>query len=95
MPSFQSPVPNSGRPCEPIARLESSASAQCAYSGSEAVGFGRAEQLLLAGRERPALEKGDRFVEQGEVLRHLEVMSHHVGQPDPIIGDARLDAPCP
>ena len=32
MPSFQSPVPISGRPCAPTARLRSSARAQCSKS---------------------------------------------------------------
>ena len=56
MPSFQSPVPNSGSPCEPMARLESSARTQCSYR-APAVRRGpeRCEQLQLPGGERSAL----------------------------------------
>ncbi len=32
MPSFQSPVPISGKPCAPRLRLLSTASAQCSYT---------------------------------------------------------------
>ena len=51
-----------------------------------------AEQLLLAGRERAALEKGDGLIEQREVLGHLEIMRDHVRQPDAVVRHARLDA---
>ena len=93
MPSFQSPVPNSGSPCEPILKLESSASAQCSYrAGFAAVGFGAAKSSCCPGCERSALEEGNRLLEQGEVLGHFEIVGDHVRQPDPIVGNARLDA---
>ena len=55
MPSFQSPVPISGRPCAPTVRLRSSARAQCSKSVPPSASDRRLEiGLVLLRRERPA-----------------------------------------
>ena len=51
MPSFQSPVPISGRPCAPFVSERSSARQQCSYT-SALVPAGAGEDLLVAGQTR-------------------------------------------
>ena len=57
MPSFQSPAPNSGKPCEPMARLESSASAQCWYKDAVAAGFGAPNSSCWSSASGPPSRK--------------------------------------
>ena len=56
MPSFQSPVPKSGRPCAPAVMPRSMARRQCSNSVPSSRGHGRRPVgLVLVGRERRRL----------------------------------------
>ena len=66
MPSFQSPVPISGRPCGPVSRLSATARTQCSYSDARSAGDRRTlVRLVLVRLEQPAFEKRHLLVEHG------------------------------
>ena len=68
MPSFQSPVPMSGRPCAPAVRPLSIARTQCSNSVPSSRGHARlAVGLVLVGRERRRLEERHALVEHAGV----------------------------
>ena len=83
MPSFQSPVPNSGRPCEPIARLESSARTQCSNSEPAVADSGAEKALVAIGGQGTARQERHLLIQHGKILRDFQ-----------IVGDARRAARC-
>ena len=93
MPSFQSPVPNSGRPCEPIAKTRVRARERNARTAApDPADAGAAELLQIARRERPAAQERYLLVEHRKIPRDLEIMRDHEGQPDAVIRYPRLDS---
>ena len=87
MPSFQSPVPMSGSPCRPTARLASSARAQCSKRVGALSRNRRLEEAIrFACFERRALEKRNEFVEYERVVRCFDILSDRISQPSTIVG---------
>ena len=94
MPSFQSPVPISGRPWLPTARLWSSARAQCSNSVPALVGRRRAGRTR---RARPRCSAGP--VRKATVSSStaaspvaVDIVRDDIGEPDAVVGDARAHA---
>ena len=92
MPSFQSPVPNSGRPCEPMARLESRPRTQCSNSEAAPGGFRGGQGFLAVRRQRTACEERHLLVQHREILGDLQVVGDHEGEPDAVIRNPRFHA---
>ena len=93
IPSFQSPVPISGRPWLPTARLRSSARAQCSNRVpllSDTVA--RNTTRLVPPRSGPVKEGND-FIEETDIASDFKVVDDRVRQPEQIIGDAGPHAP--
>ena len=93
MPSFQSPVPISGRPCAPVARLRSRPRAQCSNSGARLVGLAGLEvEIVLALAQRRPIEEGHRLVEDRGIAGGLDIVRGDGGEPRAVVGDARAHA---
>ena len=94
MPSFQSPVPISGRPWRPTARLRSSARAQCSKRDAVSRGDLRLEiPIDLLRLERRRREEGHRLVEHAAIAGDLDVVVRRVGEPEQVVGDPGAHAP--
>jgi hypothetical protein len=92
MPSFQSPVPMSGRPCAPVSRLFSRALAQCSNKLAFFRGNCRLEEsvALVFLQHRP-FEELDHLVKHRDVASDLDIVGDDIGEPAAIIGDACTD----
>ena len=92
-PSFQSPVPISGRPWLPTAKaLVKGPRAVFEQSGVLLGNRGLKVRLQLIGVQDRPFEKGDHFVQNPNVAADLDVVGGGVRQPDPVVGDARADS---
>ena len=93
MPSFQSPVPISGRPWPPSARLWSRPRAQCSNRvavSSETVGW---KKLSCSPACQPlAFQERDHLVENGGIAGRVDIVGDRVGEPRAIVGDPRAHA---
>ena len=71
MPSFQSPVPISGRPCSPVSSMHwSRPRAQCSNSEAESSAtIGWKKRVVLAGPQRRAFEKRHDLVQNRGIVR--------------------------
>ena len=93
IPSFQSPVPISGRPCGPRFQARSMARRQWSHSG--AVGGRRLEGTNIRSCSPSAsagLRERKRLVQNGRVAGDFHVMRGHVRQPQQIVGAAGAHA---
>ena len=93
MPSFQSPVPISGRPCAPVREAEVEAARAMLEQRRRLVGLAGLEvEIVLARLERRAVEERHLLVEDRHVARRLDIVRRDRGEPRPVVGDARAHA---
>ena len=93
MPSFQSPLPNNGRPWEPSRQPWSIARRQCSQSGAvwaETAGTNR--RSCSSGFRGSPSRNGDFFVQNSGVACHGDVVRDHERQPQQIVGAERAHA---
>ena len=93
MPSFQSPVPISGRPCAPVGEAEIEAARAMLEQRRRLVGAARLEvEIVLAGRRAGPSRNGTRSSRIAAIARRLDIVRGDRGEPRPVVGDARADA---
>ena len=96
MPSFQSPVPISGRPCAPTARLWSRARAQCSKSVallSEIVGWKNASRSPVA--KHRAFEKWNHLIENRRIAGDLRRNARRHRRSQTRSSEMRVRTPSP
>jgi hypothetical protein len=93
MPSFQSPVPISGRPCAPVARLIATARAQCSYSEARSPRDGRTLVGFVLGRIRAGGPRGRTlFIEHAVIAGGRDVFERRVDEPQAVVRKPGADA---
>ena len=93
MPSFQSPVPISGRPCAPELVAVLQGADAVFVDGPRLLAHPRqAVVLLLVGTQHRRLQEGHSLVEEGSVAGHGDVVVDDERQEVQVVGDAGADA---
>ena len=93
MPSFQSPMPISGRPCAPVVQASPQRAQAVLVHGAVLVAHLRQiVHLVLVRLERPHGQEGHLLVEHRVVAGDPHVVVDHVRQPGEVVGEPRAHA---
>ena len=92
IPSFQSPVPISGKPWAQLQAVFQRPVAVFVHASVIRAYLGQPVVFLLVRTENRRVQEGHLLVENGRVARNADVMCNDQWQEEEIVGDARADA---